>query len=92
MVQRAVDPALVVVTGVCVLGRAVLEVTFDTTEVKIIDMESLMCGPVFEPLMTDDNLFCHVRADAETGTIAWTTGAGRAPDELSVRSRAAALA
>ena len=43
-VSATVDPYLVLVTDVRVLGRYVLELTFDTGETKILDMEPLMWG------------------------------------------------
>jgi Protein of unknown function (DUF2442) len=85
----AVEPDLVVVTGVRVLGRYVLEVTFDTGEVKIIDMEPLMRGPVFQPVLADYSLFCLVHVDADAGTVAWPTGADWSPDELYTKSKSA---
>jgi Protein of unknown function (DUF2442) len=85
----AVEPDLVVVTGVRVLGRYVLEVTLGTGEIKIIDMEPLMWGPVFQPLPADYGLFCQVYVDADAGTIAWPTGADWAPDELYTKSKSA---
>jgi len=80
---------LVVLTGVRVLARYVLELTFSTGEVKVIDMEPLMWGPVFEPVVADYHVFCQVHADPETGTIAWPNGADWAPDELYAKSKAA---
>ncbi|MGQ0775596.1 MAG: DUF2442 domain-containing protein [Pseudonocardiales bacterium] len=35
------------VTGVRVLSRYILELTFDTGEVKVVDFESLLNGPIF---------------------------------------------
>lgn len=90
--RQATDPALVVVTSVRVLGRYVLELTFDTGEVRVIDMEPLLRGSVFEPLTADYGTFCQVYADPDTGTIAWPNGADWAPDELYTKSKAAAPA
>ena len=42
MGDKVIDPFLVSVTGVRVLARYVLELTFDTGEVKVIDMEPLL--------------------------------------------------
>lgn len=88
-VKSRVDPALVTVTGVRVLGRYVLELVFDTGEVKVIDIEPMMWGPVFEPLRADYGLFRQVFADPGSGTIAWPNGADWAPDELYTKSKAA---
>ena len=88
-VSATVDPYLVLVTDVRMLGRYVLELTFDTGETKILDMEPLMWGPVFQPVLVDYNLFCQVAVDHEAGTISWPTGADWAPDELYLKSKAA---
>jgi hypothetical protein len=88
-VDPVVDPDLVVVSGVRVLGRYVLELTFHTGEVKIIDLEPLMWGPIFQPVLADYGLFCQVFADPDAGTIAWPNGADWAPDELYKKSKSA---
>lgn len=80
---------LVDVTGVRVLGRYVLELTFDTSEVKVLDMEPLMSGPVFEALLSDYNLFRQVKVDGLSGTIVWPNGADWAPDELYSKAKSA---
>ncbi|MCM3516244.1 DUF2442 domain-containing protein [Nocardioides sp. P86] len=89
MPQEAVDPFLISVTGVRVLARYYLELTFDTGDIKVIDMELLMWGPVFEPLRADYLLFCQVAADPVSGTVVWPNGADWAPDELYSKSKAA---
>lgn len=86
---QVVDPALVVVAGVRVLSRYVLELTFDNGEVKVIDVEPMLWGPVFQPLLADYGKFCQVHADPDSGTIVWPIGADLAPDELYTRSKAA---
>lgn len=82
-------PALAAVTGVKVLGRYVLELTFDTGEVRVIDLEPMMWSAVYVPLLADYDLFCQVRVDRHAGTIAWPNGAEWAPDELYAHSKAA---
>ncbi|WP_460830773.1 DUF2442 domain-containing protein [Nocardioides hungaricus] len=76
-------------TAVRVLGRYLLELTFDTDEVKVIDMEPLMWGPLFSPMLGDYAVFLQVAVDPEAGTISWPNGADWAPDELYLRSKAA---
>lgn len=72
------------------LARYILELTFDTGEVRVLDFERLMWGPVFEPLLADYDLFLQVTADPEIGTITWpATGADWAPEELYAKSRPA---
>jgi len=83
------NPDLVSVTEVRVLGRYVVQLTFDTGEVKILDLEPLMWGPVFEPLLADYGLFRQVVADPEAGTITWPNGADWSPEELYTKAKAA---
>jgi len=85
--EDTVAADLVTVTHVRVLGRYILELTFDTGEVKVLDMEPLMRGPVFQPLLSDYSSFCQVTADPESGTIGWPNGADWAPDELYTKSK-----
>lgn len=84
-----VDADLVTVTDVRVLARYIVELTFDTGEIKVLDMEPFMRGPVFDPLLSDYCLFLQVMADRDSGTIVWPNGADWAPDELYNRSKAA---
>lgn len=53
----------------------------DETE-RIVDLESELWGPVFEPLKADVALFRKVRVDPELGTIAWPNGADMDADVL----------
>ncbi len=82
--ERIVD-----VTGARVLARYIVELTFETGEVKVIDLEPLLKGPVFEPLLRDYHLFEQVHVDAEAGTIVWPNGADVSPRTLYRHSRAA---
>jgi hypothetical protein len=75
------------VTGVRVLSRYIVELTFETGEVKVLDLEPLLDGPVFEPLRQDYQLFTRVRADREAGTIVWPNGADFSPRTPYLRSR-----
>lgn len=78
---------IVDVTGVRVLSRYVVELTFETGEVRVIDLEPLLDGPVFEPLLEDYDLFKQVRVDPEGGTIVWPDGADISPRTLYQHSR-----
>ncbi|MGH8901793.1 MAG: DUF2442 domain-containing protein [Egibacteraceae bacterium] len=78
---------IVDVTSVRVLSRYVVELTFETGEVKVLDLEPLLSGPVFEPLRRDYELFKQLRADEEAGTIVWPNGADISPRTLRQRSR-----
>lgn len=77
------------VTGVRVLARYVLELTFETGEVKIIDVESELYGAAFAALREDYALFCAVEVDPEAGTVVWPNGADLSPDFLYEQSKAA---
>lgn len=78
---------LVDVTDVRVLARYVLELTFDTGETRVIDVESWLTGPMFEPLLADYAMFKAVRVDADAGTIVWPNGADFSPSGLYVASK-----
>ena len=60
--------------------RVLLE--FSTGEHKVVDLEPLLCGPIFAPLKQDPALFRAVRVDEELGTIVWDNGADIDPDVL----------
>jgi hypothetical protein len=62
------------VTEVEVLHERVVRLTFETGEVREVDLEPLLWGPAFDPL-ADDALFRQVRVDPDSGTIAWPNGA-----------------
>jgi hypothetical protein len=59
-------------------GAYVVRVVFADGEVRDVDMEPVLDGPVFEPLRE----FAKVYVDPETHTIAWPTGADIDPDVL----------
>jgi hypothetical protein len=75
------------VTAARVLARYVVELTFETGETRVIDLEPLLRGPVFEPLVDDYALFRQLRVDPEAGTIVWPNGADISPRTLYRRSR-----
>ena len=77
------------VTGVRVLARYILLLTFTDGSVRVIDTEKYLWGPVFEPLLADYGLFCQVRADPELGTIVWPGEADLAPELLWADSKPA---
>ncbi len=49
---------------------------------KIVDLEPLLRGPIFEPLRQNLELFRAVCVDEELGTIVWENGADIDPDVL----------
>lgn len=63
------DPssAFLDIVGVRVLARYVLELTFETGEVKVIDVEPELYGTAFAALRDDDTLFRAVAVDPEAG-------------------------
>lgn len=75
------------VTDVRVLARYIVELTFETGETKVIDLEPLLEGPVFAAIQSDYALFQQVRVDPEAGTIVWPNGADISPRTLHRRSR-----
>jgi hypothetical protein len=77
------------VTAVRVLSRYVVELTFESGDVRVLDLEPLLDGPVFEPLKADYDLFRQLRVDDEAGTMVWPNGADISPRTLHARSRPA---
>jgi hypothetical protein len=59
----------------------VVRVVFSDGEVRDVDMEPVLDGPVFEPLR-ERTEFAKVHVDPETRTIAWPSGADIDPDVL----------
>lgn len=80
---------LIDVGGVRVLARYVVELRFANGEIKVIDLEPLLWGPMFEPLVKDYELFCRVDVDPEAGTIVWPNGADLSPRTLYAESKPA---
>ena len=78
---------IVDVTEVRVLSRYVVELTFETGEVRVIDLEPLLEGPIFDPLLDDYELFKQLTVDAESGTVIWPNGADISPRTLYRHSR-----
>ena len=78
---------LIDVTGVRVLARYVVELTFADGSERVIDLEPLLWGPMFEPLVSDYDLFRQVTVDPDAGTIVWPNGADISPRTLFSESR-----
>jgi hypothetical protein len=76
---------IVDVTDVEVLHDRVVRLTFESGEVRDIDLAPLLWGPAFEEL-ADDALFHQVRVDPEAGTIVWPNGADVSAHTLYVHS------
>ena len=60
----------------------VLRLRFEDGIEREVDLESDLCGPIFEPLREDPALFRQVRVDNELGAIVWPNGADMDPDVL----------
>lgn len=59
----------------------VVRIVFADGEVRDVDLEPILDGPVFEPLR-DRAEFTKVYVDPETHTVAWPNGADLDPDVL----------
>ncbi len=55
---------------------------FSNGEQKVVDLEPLLHGPIFEPIKNDPMFFRSVRVDEELGTITWSNGADSDPEVL----------
>ena len=73
---------MVRVTSVEVSEGFELLLGFTNGERKVIDVEWLLHGPVFDPIREDPEFFRTVRVDEECGTIVWPNGADIDPDVL----------
>jgi hypothetical protein len=80
---------LVDVTAVRVLSRYLVELDFADGAKRVIDLETFLWGPMFEPLLADYGLFCEVSVDPEAGTIVWPKGADLSPRTLYSESKPA---
>ena len=69
------------IASVEALKPYVVRVVFADGEVRDVDIEPLLDGPVFAPLR-DRNEFGRVAVDQQTGTVAWPGGADLDPDVI----------
>ena len=83
------DYPLVDVTGVRVLARYVVELTFDDGSVEVIDLEDRLRGPAFAPVRDDYATFCAVAVNTESGTLEFPNGADLSPAMLHLESKPA---
>ena len=72
---------IVRVTHVEVCGPYHLRLRFKDGVEKTVNVESLLTGPIFEPLR-DLEVFAKGRLDEICGTIVWPNGADIAPEAL----------
>lgn len=73
---------MVTVRNVEVLKGFQVRLEFSTGEQRVVDLEPLLHGLVFEPLRHDEALFRSVHVDEELGTIVWKNGADLDPNVL----------
>ena len=59
-----------------------VKIEFTNGEVKTIDLEPFLRGPIFESIRSNSDLFQEIRVDEEAGTIYWPNGADIDPDVL----------
>lgn len=64
------------------LHDRVVRVTFDTGEIRDVDLEPLLWGPAFADIQEDDRAFSQLCVDPEAGTIVWPSGTDISADTL----------
>ena len=69
------------VVSVRVVGPFELEVTFNDGVTRVVDLESILHGPVFDALR-EPGYFARVAVDPVCGTVTWPNGADLAPEAL----------
>jgi hypothetical protein len=65
---------LIDIHAVEVLHDRVVRLTFETGEIRDLDLAPMLWGPAFETL-ADDLEFNRVAVDRDSGTISWPNGA-----------------
>lgn len=80
---------LIDIVDVKVLARYIVELTFDTGEVRVVDLEDKLTGPMFADIMADYDLFRAVTVDPDAGTIVWPNGADYSSRGLYLASKSA---
>ncbi|MGB8646742.1 MAG: DUF2442 domain-containing protein [Anaerolineae bacterium] len=78
-------PQVIVVRSFERIGGYGVRMRFSNGQVKEIDLEQFLHGPVFDPLVKSQALFDTMHLDG--GTIAWDNGADIAPETLYEDSR-----
>ena len=58
-----------------------IDITFSNGVSKLVDVTSLLSGPIFEPLK-DPSYFSQMTLDHEIGTVVWPNSADFAPEAL----------
>jgi hypothetical protein len=73
---------MISVRSVTPLERFEVLLEFSSGDHKVVDLEPLLHGPIFEALLSNSELFRSVRVDEEIGTIVWPNGADLDPNVL----------
>ena len=73
---------MILIRSVKPLEPFTVQLEFSNGERKTVDLESLLRGPIFDPIRQDPEKFRSVRVDEELGTIVWENGADIDPDVL----------
>ncbi len=71
---------MILIHSVRALDRFNVELGFSNGEQKVVDLEPLLRGPIFDALKQDPKLFRSVHVNEEFGTIVWDNGADMDPD------------
>ncbi len=69
------------VTDVDYLSDYKLKLRFEDNSIKVVDLESYLDGPIFEPLKNID-FFRQVAVNPDIDTIVWPNNADFAPEFL----------
>lgn len=77
------------VTAVELLHGRNVRLTFESGEVRDIDLTPFLWGPAFAQIADNDERFAQVTIDPEIGTITWPNGADLAPEALYRHSKPA---
>ena len=78
------------VLSATVCGPHHLSLSFNDGTSGVADLDPLLVGPVFEPLL-DSEFFARAELDPACGTVAWPNGADFAPEALRAAVHAATL-
>lgn len=70
------------ITAVRAIGDRRVELSLTDGRQKVVDLDPLLHGPLFDPIRLSDELFGMVRVDPDVGTLVWPNGADICPDVL----------
>ena len=73
---------MVYVTSAKLIDGFVVEVQFTTGEIRVVNLQPYLHGPVFDVIARDSTVFKSFTVDPELGTIVWENGADIDPEVL----------